>query len=148
LAISSDHADVAVGGASAGGLSAACTALAHPEVFGNVLSESGAFWRSPRAFPEEEWLASFISKWKHEPVRFFISIGTLENDSAFGTGMISMLHANRHLRDVLLARGYDVSYLEITGAHDPLNWERALPEALRLLFGANGAKSEQRNRLE
>jgi enterochelin esterase-like enzyme len=33
-----------VGGSSLGGLAAACTALRYPDVFGNVLSESGAFW--------------------------------------------------------------------------------------------------------
>jgi enterochelin esterase-like enzyme len=37
----------AVGGYSAGGFAAAYTALRHPEVFGNVISQSGSFWWAP-----------------------------------------------------------------------------------------------------
>jgi enterochelin esterase family protein len=45
-----------------------------------------------------------------------------------------MVHVNRHVRDVLIAKGYDVTYREISGGHDPYNWETALPAALTSLL--------------
>src|SRR4029077_7296911 len=46
-----------VAGSSAGGLAAAFAAFRHPELFGLVLSQSGAFWRGPEASndPPYEW---------------------------------------------------------------------------------------------
>ncbi len=46
-----------VGGASLGGLASACAALRHPEIFGNVLAQSGAFAGAPDDDLEAEWLA-------------------------------------------------------------------------------------------
>jgi pimeloyl-ACP methyl ester carboxylesterase len=46
-AIRSDPRQAVIGGVSAGGLMAAFAALRHPEVLGNVLSQSGAFWWLP-----------------------------------------------------------------------------------------------------
>ena len=39
-----------VGGLSLGGVMAAYCALNHPDVFGNVISQSGAFWVFPGCF--------------------------------------------------------------------------------------------------
>lgn len=52
----------------------------------------------------------------------------------------SLLVANRHLRDVLQAKGYAVHYREFNGGHEVLNWRGTLAEGLLLLLG----KSETR----
>jgi enterochelin esterase-like enzyme len=44
-----DPHHVIITGSSAGGLAAAYAAFEHPELFGNVLSQSGAFWRGAEA---------------------------------------------------------------------------------------------------
>lgn len=61
-------------------------------------------------------------------------IGRLENSIAFNDGLISMLHASRHVRDVLQAKGYNLTLSETNGGHDPYNWEAALPDALIALL--------------
>jgi len=134
LNATADPRQVVLGGASASGLSAACAALEHPEAFGNVLSEDGAFWRSPARDPEDEWLSRQVSVRPKVEVRFYLSIGLLETGDSFDDGTISMLDANRHFRDVLRARGYDVTHAEIMGAHDPFNWRAALPAGLKALL--------------
>jgi len=45
-----------VAGSSRGGLAAACAGYQHPEVFGNVLSQSGSYWWSPPEEAERSWL--------------------------------------------------------------------------------------------
>lgn len=136
LHATSDPKLITVGGASIGGLSAACLALQHPEVFGNVLSQSGSFWWSPDNYPEDQWLTTQFVKSPKLPVRFFLSIGLLESEQAFRGGLVSMLHANRHFRDVLQAKGYTIFYQEINSGHDPLNWQVTLADGLLALFGA------------
>ena len=46
-----------IAGFSLGGLSAAFSALRQPALFGNVLSQSGAFWWRPPGEAESDWLA-------------------------------------------------------------------------------------------
>jgi enterochelin esterase family protein len=45
-----------------------------------------------------------------------------------------ILLPNRHLRDVLRAKGYDVEYREFPGGHDPVNWRGTLADGLIALF--------------
>jgi enterochelin esterase family protein len=42
--------------------------------------------------------------------------------------------ANRHFRDVLVAKGYDVTYRETATAHEFLHWRATLADALIALF--------------
>lgn len=42
----------------------------------------------------------------------------------------SILLPNRHLRDVLLAKGYEVHYQEFAGWHTYLNWRGTLADDL------------------
>jgi enterochelin esterase-like enzyme len=125
---------ITTGGASMSGLSAACLAFQHPDVFGNVISQSGSFWWSPPNELEDQWLTREYAKKAKLPVRFFMSIGLLESEHAFRGGLPSMLHANRHFRDVLQAKDYTVVYHEINGGHDPLNWQTTLSDLLLALF--------------
>lgn len=142
LHATSDPELIITGGASMSGLSAACLAFQHPEVFGNVLSQSGSYWWNPEGDPEDQWLTRQFVKGPKLPVKFFLSIGLLESEQAFRGGLVSMLHANRHFRDVLLAKGYTVSYREINSGHDPLNWQVTLADGLLALLGREKAAAK------
>ena len=63
--VTTDPQHVIVTGSSAGGLGAAYVALTHPELFGNVWSQSGAFWRGAEASNGQpyEWLTSQVQAW-------------------------------------------------------------------------------------
>jgi enterochelin esterase-like enzyme len=140
--VTTDPQQIVVGGSSYGGLAATYAALRHPETFGNVLSQSGSYWWTPPKTPggsdfdssaEPNWVAKqFISSPKL-PVRFYMDAGSDEIDLS-GKGA-SILVPNRHLRDVLLAKGYEVHYQEFNGGHDYLSWRGTLADGLILLMG-------------
>ncbi len=120
---------VIVGGLSLGGLMAGYCGLRHSEVFGNILSQSGAFWhgspernRSSSPISEDGWLAQQFATSQRLPLRFWLEVGRLE--------ATSMVQNNRRIRDVLLAKGYSVMYSEFSGGHDYLSWRGSLANAL------------------
>ena len=41
---------------------------------------------------------------------------------------------NRHFRDVLIAKGYDVTFRETGGAHESLHWRATLADGLMTLL--------------
>jgi enterochelin esterase family protein len=139
--VTRDPSRVVVGGSSHGGLAAAYMAMRHPDIFGNVLSLSGSFHWTPEfvggdpanAPFERSWLTTEFVRRPRMNIRFWISVGAFEADTA-GSGGIG-LETSRHLRDVLLARGYDVGYAQFPGGHDPLSWRGMLPQGLIALLG-------------
>ncbi len=139
--LTDDSRRVVVSGASAGGLAAAYAAFEHPELFGNVLSLSGAFVYSPGLMSpgwkgEHEWLTRRIAASETKPIRFYLSAGTLETVSMFDlAGGPALLPANRHLRTVLELKGYEHWLHEFPGAHDMISWQGVIPEGLRALLG-------------
>ena len=145
-----------VGGASAGGLAAAHMAMAHPEVFGNVLSMSGAFWWSPAhnggicaglcskpneppavsnrdATTELNWIAQLALDHPPPNVRFYLAAGTFEVDDSGQGGAI--LEETRHLRDILRAQHHEVFYEQFPSGHDGQSWPAMLANGLQLLLG-------------
>jgi enterochelin esterase family protein len=124
-----------IGGLSAGGFAAAFIGLHHPEHFGNVLSQSGAFWWAPDLDKgaERNALAREYASSPRRNLRFFLEAGVFENDISGVGGQI--LEHNRHLRDVLRAKGYEVHYQEFPGGHDRLTWRGSLAEGLLSLVG-------------
>jgi enterochelin esterase-like enzyme len=155
--VTKDPKQTVVTGYSAGGLASAYVALRHPEVFGNVLSQSGAFWwsfehnggvcgaRCPETagrggdgardtmtegnFMVKEFLAS-----PKLSLRFYLAAGAFEYDREAGGGDI--LETTRTLRDVLLAKGYEVHYQQFVGGHDGLSWRGVLADGLIALLGS------------
>ncbi|MFL6337291.1 MAG: alpha/beta hydrolase [Pyrinomonadaceae bacterium] len=114
--------EAVVGGLSLGGVAAAYTAMRHPEVFGGVLSQSGAFQYRPE---DPGRLIRQFTKGARLPIRFYLEAGLLEvNETP------SLLHENRHLRDVLEAKGYKVTYSEFNGRHDAVCWRGSLSQGL------------------
>lgn len=126
--ISEDPRRVIIVGSSYGGLAATFTGLRRPEVFGNVLSQSGSFWWQPEGDQEYEWLARQFAESPLRPLRFYLDVGRLETDPP--PPAPSQLLSNRHLRTVLRAKGYEVSYVEFDGGHDELSWRATLPDGL------------------
>lgn len=156
--VTKDPKQTVVSGYSAGGLAAPYVALRHSEVFGNVLSQSGAFWWSfehnggvcgPRcpdsggtggensrdATTEGNFMVRQFLASPKLPLRFYLVAGTFEIDRDGGGGNI--LESTRHLRDVLLAKGYQVQYQQFVGGHDGLSWRGTLADGLIVLLGAH-----------
>ncbi|HXI19558.1 MAG TPA: alpha/beta hydrolase-fold protein, partial [Gemmatimonadales bacterium] len=125
-------------GSSAGGLAAAYIALERPDLFGNVLSQSGAFWRGNEGSndPPWEYIAVRAAALPHRQIRFLLDVGALETRGAMQGRAPSILAANRRLRDTLEARGYRVTYTEVPGGeHSPASWRLRLPMDLVTLMG-------------
>jgi enterochelin esterase family protein len=132
-----------VAGVSAGGLAAAYMGFCHPEIFGNVLSNSGAFGWAPEqngesfwnweAPPEGEWIIRQYANCEKLPLRFHLDDGLLEDQRDSPTPTI--LQANRHMRDVLQAKGYWLHYSEFCGGHQYINFRETLAEGLIALLG-------------
>jgi enterochelin esterase-like enzyme len=120
--------DIILVGDSLSGLAAACVARDHPKVFGKVISQSGSYYRAP-AGEEPEWLARHLAAEPPIPVHFYLEIGLLETASIPNRDP-SMLTANRHLRDVLLAKGNRVRYVEHFSGHEHLSWRATIADAL------------------
>jgi enterochelin esterase family protein len=72
------------------------------------------------------------------PLRFYLDVGIFEN----GFKDPGMLLANRHMRDVLLAKGYPLTYAEYVGGHDYPCWEITLPQGLLVLMDAEDVARE------
>jgi enterochelin esterase family protein len=63
-------------------------------------------------------------------------VGRLETElQTLEPGLRNFLAGARHMRDVLLAKGYEVHYHEFSGAHNPMNWPDSLPLGLMALLG-------------
>ncbi len=125
-------------GSSLGGLTAAFAALRRPDLFGNVLAQSGAFtWSRSGGMLGSPTLMEEFARVPREDVRFYLSAGSLETAVYPGTQM-SLLAGVRHLRDVLVAKGYSVKYSEFTGGHDYSCWGGSLAEGLLHLLGKRG----------
>jgi enterochelin esterase-like enzyme len=132
--VSTDPAQNVIGGLSAGGLAAAYIGLRHSDTFGKVLVQSGAFWWAPTRDQEPNWLARQYLSSPRKRLKFFMEAGLFENDIRGGGGQI--LEMSRHLRDVLLAKGYGVTYQEFPGGHDYLSWRESLADGLIALLRA------------
>ena len=140
--VSSDPKSTTVGGASFGGLAAACAAFKHPEIFGNVLSQAGSYWWKPDGDDEYEWLTrQFVSSPKL-PIRFYFEIGRLEDLSRTRPDSPTNLIANRRFRDVLKAKGYTLRFDEISGGHDFFPWQATLADGL--IFLTNDSREKNR----
>jgi enterochelin esterase family protein len=118
-----------VTGSSAGGLAASYVALVHPEIFGNVLSQSGAYWRGAASSnsPPWEWLTGQYYTQPGKDVRFVVDVGAGETHHTVGTGPV-FIEAVRRFRDALKSKGYTVIYTEVPGGqHAPQFWRPRLP---------------------
>ena len=144
--VTDDPGKTVVAGSSLGGLAATYAGYKHPEAFANVLCQSGSFWWAPDhsgAIPdgvitEPGWMAKqFIASSKLR-LKFYIDAGSFEFDSN-GTGG-GILETSRDMRDVLLAKGYEVHYQQFVGGHDYLSWRGTFADGLMDLIGTTTSK--------
>jgi enterochelin esterase family protein len=141
--VTNDPQRTVVGGSSFGGIAAMYAGFRHPKVFGNVLCQSGSFWWAPDftfgdPSNETNWLAREYVKSPKLPLRFWMDAGLFEVDASGSGGAI--LETSRHMRDVLLAKGYDVSYHQYASGHDYLNWRGTLADGLIALIGSRAER--------
>jgi enterochelin esterase family protein len=122
LSIEDDPARNVVAGSSLGGLGAAFCGLRRPDLFGLVLSQSGAYmfvdFACPALFAVEERV----------PLRFYLDVGVYEG---------RQVQANLHMRDVLVAKGYEVDYRNFPGGHDYFWWRETIADGLISLLGSS-----------
>lgn len=138
--ISTNPADTVIGGYSAGGTAAAQIALLHSDVFGNVLSQSGAFrGRDPGDEEPNATARKYLAE-PRRPIRFYLETGLYDNVPGADLPLYELvldetnLMGNRHLRDVLRAKGYDVTYREVGANHDYVHWRAMLADGLITLL--------------
>jgi len=134
--VTADPRQVVVAGSSYGGIASTYAALRHSEVFGNVLCQSGSFWwaaQKPEPYQEPNYLAKEFLKSPKLPIKFYMDAGAFEVDISGSGGAI--LEPSRHMRDVLLAKGYEVHFQEFIGGHDYLSWRGTLADGLIALVG-------------
>jgi enterochelin esterase-like enzyme len=139
--VTNDPAKTVVAGSSLGGLAATYAAYKHPEAFANVLCQSGSFWWAPDhsaaisegVTTETGWMAKQFIASPKLPLKFYLDAGAFEFDSN-GTGG-SILETSRTMRDVLLAKGYEVHYQQFAGGHDYLSWRGTFADGLIDLIG-------------
>ncbi|MEP7380362.1 MAG: alpha/beta hydrolase-fold protein [Gemmatimonadota bacterium] len=127
--VTADPRRTIVMGSSHGGLAADWMGLSHPELFGNVISQSASLWWSPDGDPEPEFLARHVVREPRTATRFWIEVGRFEVDQSQGGGP-GQVEVSRHFRDVLRAKGNEVSYSEFPGGHEYQSWRVTTPRAL------------------
>lgn len=76
------------------------------------------------------WLTSEYVRSERLPIKFYLDVGRFEQ--AIDTHQVV---ENRRLRDVLLAKGYDVTYVETSTGHDYLAWRETVADGLIALVG-------------
>jgi enterochelin esterase family protein len=118
-------------GASMGGLMALYTGLRLPQVFGKVLSQSGAFFA-----PD---LTSVIADLvRHLPppphMKLWMDVGRLE----------FLLPGNRKMHRLLTDKGYPHAYREYPGGHNYTSWRNDLWRGLEAMYGQQPATPEKK----
>jgi enterochelin esterase family protein len=110
-------------GASMGGLMALYTGLRAPQVFGKVLSQSGAF--GLEQIGNGPIIDELVGHLDTQPVRIWMDVGRYE----------WLLDSNRRMHDRLTRRGYEVNYHEYAGAHNYTVWRSDVVRGLEEMFG-------------
>ena len=126
-----------VTGSSFGGVCSVNLGLVHSDVVGLVLSQSGAFWFRPGDLDselpqalDEPRLPHLFATAPKLPLKFYLDAGLFESELSE-----SILSLNRRMRDVLIAKGYPVKYVEYSGGHDYSWWRGTIADGLIFLLG-------------
>lgn len=126
LNLSQETGSYGVMGASMGGLMALYTGYRLPEIFGKVLSQSGAF----TVITQDTVIYDLIQNGIKKPLRIWMDIGKYD----FG----SLTRANPRMLEILRGRGYDVTYREYPAGHNYPAWRDNVWRGLEHLFGSPG----------
>ena len=107
-------------GASLGGTMSLYTALRMPDVFGKVITQSGAFMIESRDFA----VVDLIRHGQAQGINIWMDIGQLD----------PLLEDNRNMHRLLQEKGYTVSYREFSGGHNYTAWRNDLWHGMEVLF--------------
>jgi enterochelin esterase family protein len=109
-------------GASMGGLMALYTGVRLPHVFGNVLSQSGAFsWGNYDMVVYE-----LLQQGDVRPIKIWMDAGIYD--------LAGLLEANRRMHALLTSRGYPVTYREYHAGHNFPSWRDDIWRGLEALY--------------
>lgn len=129
--ITSSPEDSIIGGLSLGGLTAAYIGLKYPDIFGNVLSQSGYFIYEPEGFIKNNddcWMSTLYKQAGKLPHKFYLDMGVLETK-------YKIIDTNLNFRDTLIAMGCEVDLRWFNGGHDYLSWGETFAYGLISLIG-------------
>jgi enterochelin esterase family protein len=115
-------------GASMGGLIALYTSVRIPHVFGNVLSQSGAFsWRN-----FDMVVFDLLQLGEVRPIKIWMDVGFYD--------LAGLLDTNRRMQSLLNLRGYPITYREYHAGHNYPSWRDDIWRGLETLYGAENTE--------
>lgn len=121
--ISSQPADRVILGVSFGGLNAGCFGMMLPQLFPNIAMQS------PASDKHVKVLTRQYRQKDRLPLKIFFSNGTRGDN----------LKSSRAFHELLLEKGYDVTYIEVAQSHDWNNWAPLLDDLLQTFFSPDPA---------
>jgi enterochelin esterase family protein len=110
-------------GASMGGLMALYAGLRMPHLFGQIVSQAGAFFNSELV--EYMVIDQLVETLPVKPLKIWQDIGTLD----------WLLPGNRAMHERLVRKGYAVTYQETGGGHNYTIWSHVVGQALETVYG-------------
>jgi enterochelin esterase-like enzyme len=110
-------------GASMGGLMAMYIGSRLPHVFGNVLSQSGAF--SWAGF--DMVVFDLLAYTQRNPLKIWMDVGRYD--------LPGLLDSNQRMRDMLIQMGYPLTYHEYNAGHNFIAWRDDIWRGLEALYG-------------
>jgi len=133
--VTKDPKRTIIAGLSLGGQFAAYAALNRPDIFGKVLSQSGAFaWyidnKGEMQF-DSEGNSKLIEEYRNSellPIDFYLNMGSLER---FTKGHVD---TNDRMIATLKDKGYNVSSETFIGAHLYYDWQDNLADGIKALL--------------
>ena len=111
-------------GASMGGLMAMYIGSRLPQVFGNVLSQSGAFsWAG-----YDMVVYDLLGCTQRRPLKIWMDVGMYD--------LPGLLDSNQRMKDMLIQMGYPLTYREYNAGHNYAAWRDDIWRGLEVLYGA------------
>jgi len=107
-----------------GGVMTLYTAFRLPDIFGFVLSQSGAFCRFGRDYVVFE----LVRECKKKPINLWMDIGKFDFQS--------LIQANHRMYELLVETGYNVTLHEYNAGHNYPAWRDNVWRGLEKLCGS------------
>lgn len=135
--VSREQNRTALMGYSFGGHAVLRLVARHPKLFGRVYAQSPHAYLTPEfpsTSPEPGALIRAFRDMERMDIRWQFDVGELEGATIIWKSE-SMIASTRHLRDVLLAKGYEVRCTTYPGGHDMFWYASLTGEGLTYLLG-------------
>lgn len=121
--ISHQPADRVVMGMSFGGLNAGCFGMMLPHIFPNIAMQSPASDKHVKVLTKQYRQKDVL------PLKIFFSNGTRRDN----------IKSSRAFHELLLEKGYDVTYIEVPESHNWSNWGPLLDDLLQTFFSKDSS---------